>query len=92
MGTHVERPGTDHNHPDHPYDDPNLDSLEFLSAVRRSTTVPLSLRIEAAMALIPYESPRQGTQWVQTLFPAGDSEHTLTIRIPTINDPAQGSA
>ena len=37
------------------FDDPNLDSLGFLKAVRDDKTVPLALREKAARYLLPYE-------------------------------------
>ena len=45
---------------DHPYDEPNLDSLQFLYAVMQDATVPLQLRIEAANHLMPFTEHRPG--------------------------------
>src|SRR6516162_759717 len=42
----------------HAYDDPSLDPLEFLQAVYRDQTLPMSIRIDAARALLPYTEPR----------------------------------
>jgi hypothetical protein len=39
----------------HAYDNPELDSLDFLRAVRDDKTVPLALREKAARHLLPYE-------------------------------------
>jgi len=44
----------------HAYDDPSLDPLEFLQAVYRDQTLPMSIRIDAARALLPYTEPRPG--------------------------------
>jgi hypothetical protein len=38
----------------HTYDDPDLDPLAFLTAVYHATHLPMSIRIEAASALLPY--------------------------------------
>jgi hypothetical protein len=38
----------------HAYDDPSLDALEFLLAVMHATNQPISTRIEAAKAALPY--------------------------------------
>jgi hypothetical protein len=39
---------------DHKYDDPDLTPLQFLKAVYRDKTVPMSMRIEAAKVAYPY--------------------------------------
>jgi hypothetical protein len=38
----------------HAYDDADLSPLEFLRAVYRATNLPMSVRIQAASALLPY--------------------------------------
>ncbi len=38
----------------HAYDNPDLDDLQFLRAVRNDTSVPLHLRVKAAQAVMPY--------------------------------------
>jgi hypothetical protein len=38
----------------HAYNDPDLSATEFLSAVMHATHLPMSTRIEAASALLPY--------------------------------------
>jgi hypothetical protein len=45
------------NAPPHAYNDPELDSTEFLRAVMHDPSVPLSLRTKAAAHLAPYEHP-----------------------------------
>jgi hypothetical protein len=42
----------------HAYDDPDLSPIEFLQAVYRDRTLPMSTRIDAARALLPYTEPR----------------------------------
>jgi len=42
----------------HAYDDPSLNPIEFLTAVYRATHLPMSTRIQAASALLPYTEPR----------------------------------
>src|SRR5215472_3429175 len=42
----------------HPYDDPDLSPIEFLQAVYRDRTLPMSIRIDAARGLLPYTEPR----------------------------------
>ena len=44
----------------HAYDAPGLTLKEFLLAVMRDTTLPLSTRINAAAAALPYFTPRPG--------------------------------
>ena len=39
----------------HEYDNPHLNDLEFLRAVRNDKSVPLHLRMKAAQASAPYE-------------------------------------
>jgi hypothetical protein len=41
----------------HAYDDPSLTALEFLLAVMHDARLPLSTRLEAARAALPYTSP-----------------------------------
>ena len=38
----------------HAYDDPDLSPIEFLHAVYRDRSLPMSTRIDAARALLPY--------------------------------------
>ena len=45
----------------HAYNAPDLSPIEFLYAVTRATNQPLSIRIEAAKALLPYTEPRPGS-------------------------------
>ena len=42
----------------HAYDAPDIGPLEFLQAVYHDTHLPMSVRIEAARALLPYTEPR----------------------------------
>src|SRR6516225_3387100 len=42
----------------HAYDDPSLDALEFLQAVYRDSSLPMSIRIDAARGLLPYTEPK----------------------------------
>ena len=42
----------------HAYDAPDIGPLEFLQAVYHATHLPMSVRIEAARALLPYTEPR----------------------------------
>src|SRR5262245_29509875 len=46
--------------PRHPCNDPDLGPLEFLLAVMREPTFPISVRIKAAEAAAPYLTPRPG--------------------------------
>src|SRR6516162_10382334 len=45
------------------YDDPDLSPIEFLQAVYHATHLPMSVRIQAASALLPYTNsfPRSQT-------------------------------
>ena len=43
---------------DHDYNNPGLNSVEFLAAVYHNRKVPLSARIDAAAKAAPYERPR----------------------------------
>jgi hypothetical protein len=47
----------------HAYNDPELSPIAFLHAVYRATHLPMSIRIEAASALLPYTNsfPRSQT-------------------------------
>jgi hypothetical protein len=42
----------------HAYDDPDLSAIEFLQAVYRDSSLPMSIRIDAARGLLPYTEPR----------------------------------
>src|SRR5215472_5918058 len=44
--------------PAHPCDAPGLSPKEFLQAIYRDRTLPMSLRIDAARGLLPYTEPR----------------------------------
>jgi hypothetical protein len=66
---------------DRSYNDPKLNSLEFLEAVMRDPNVPLQLRAKAAEYLLPYtEHP----QVRLTLHPVKDTDVTITIKLPTL--------
>src|SRR6516162_5105631 len=42
----------------HAYNDPDLEPIEFLQAVYHATHLPMSIRIDAARALLPFTEPR----------------------------------
>ena len=42
---------------DHAYNRPKISALEFLTAIFHDQTLDLSIRMEAAHALLPYEAP-----------------------------------
>jgi hypothetical protein len=42
----------------HAYNDPELSPIEFLKAVYHATHLPMSTRIEAASALLPFTEPK----------------------------------
>ena len=44
----------------HAYNDPSLGPLEFLLAVVRDTTLPITVRVKAAEGAAPYFAPRPG--------------------------------
>jgi hypothetical protein len=44
--------------PAHPCDAPGLSPIEFLQAIYRDRTLPMSIRIDAARGLLPYTEPR----------------------------------
>jgi len=44
----------------HPCNAPSLGPLEFLQAVYRDASFPMSIRIDAARALLPYTEPPPG--------------------------------
>jgi hypothetical protein len=46
----------------HAYNDPDLGPLEFLLAVMRDTTLPITVRIQAAAAVAPFVTPRPGAR------------------------------
>jgi hypothetical protein len=49
---------TEYISPDgHEYDNQSLDSLEFMRAVQRDQRLPVSIRLEAAAKIAPYEAP-----------------------------------
>jgi hypothetical protein len=41
----------------HAYDNPALDSLEFMRAMMHDTRLPMAVRLEAAAKIAPYEHP-----------------------------------
>jgi hypothetical protein len=43
--------------PPHAYNDPSLSATEFLLAVMHATHLPMSTRLEAAKALLPFTNP-----------------------------------
>jgi len=73
----------------HAYNDPNLSAIEFLRAVYHDTSLPMSIRIDAARGLLPFTEPR----------PASIPTPQCTIVIPPLpndhgsvaQDPASGS-
>jgi hypothetical protein len=71
----------------HAYNDPDLSATEFLSAVMHATHLPMSTRIEAASALLPYTNSVPSK--VQ-----GYVSHRCKIIIGGLGpcDPAHGSA
>jgi len=73
--TSSEAPG-----PAHPCDAPGLSPIEFLQAIYRDRTLPMSIRIDAARGLLPFTepAPRPVVQGP-----------TLTIVIGGIEDPEQ---
>ena len=66
--------------PAHPCDAPGLSPIEFLQAIYRDRTLPMSIRIDAARGLLPFTepAPRPVVQGP-----------TLTIVIGGIEDPEQ---
>jgi hypothetical protein len=67
---------------DRAYNDPKLNSLEFLEAVMRDPNVPTQLRMKAAEHLLPYtEHP----QVRLTLHPVRDKDVVITIKLPTVD-------
>jgi hypothetical protein len=42
----------------HAYDDPDLTPIEFLQAVYRDSSLPMSIRIDAARGALPFTEPR----------------------------------
>jgi hypothetical protein len=67
---------TEYIEPDgHAYDNPTLDSLDFMKAVMHDQRLPTSIRLDAASKLAPYEHPIPKP--VQKRDP-------LTVRIPEI--------
>jgi hypothetical protein len=67
----------------HAYNDPDISPLEFLLCVMRATHLPMSSRIQAASALLPFTNP----------YPRADSRPLpstvcLCYNLPTgINQP-----
>jgi hypothetical protein len=63
----------------HAHDAPGLSPKEFLLAVMRDRTLPLSTRMEAAAAALPYFAPRPGeSRYYESV------DHHLTYRIEGI--------
>ena len=54
----VRKPPSEAPGPAHPCDDPTLSAVEFLRAVYRDHSFPMSVRIDAARGLLPYTEPR----------------------------------
>src|SRR5262245_43071592 len=65
--------------PAHPCDAPGLSPIEFLQAVYRDSSLPMSIRIDAARGLLPYTEPRPAS--------APSSHIGCTIVIGGIPDP-----
>jgi hypothetical protein len=57
----------------HAYNDPDLSPIEFLYAVYRDASLPMSIRIEAARGLLPYTEPRPAR------IPSSDVSCTIVI-------------
>jgi hypothetical protein len=72
--------------PDHAYDNPELDSLQFLEAVMRDENVPIELRLKAAEGLLPYQQPKPKPSLVpwKTKNIPGNEDVTITVRIPSV--------
>jgi len=59
--------------PPHAYNDPDLSPIEFLYAVYRDASLPMSIRIDAARGLLPYTEPRPAR------IPSSDVSCTIVI-------------
>ena len=57
----------------HAYNDPNLSPIEFLQAVYRDASLPMSIRIDAARGLLPYTEPKPAR------IPSSDVSCTIVI-------------
>jgi len=57
----------------HAYNDPNLSPIEFLQAVYRDASLPMSIRIDAARGLLPYTEPKPAR------IPSSDVSCTIII-------------
>jgi len=70
----------------HAYNDPDLSPIEFLQAVYRDASLPMSIRIDAARGLLPYTEPRPAR------IPSSDVSCTIVIGGlgPCDTDRAQG--
>jgi hypothetical protein len=68
----------EHATPDHKYNDPALTSMEFLRAVMHDRNLPLGQRMDAAIKLLPLETPPVPTYYGE--FPLSRTV-VLTIRI-----------
>jgi hypothetical protein len=66
----------------HTYNDPTLTNIQFLEAVRRDPTVPITERIKAVEVLLEIRGPEPSRK--PSLIPMGDKDVTLTIRVGTI--------
>ena len=51
----------------HPYNDPDLSPIEFLTAVYRATHLPMVTRIQAASALLPFTTHRPSPEFIPQL-------------------------
>lgn len=60
---------TDAPGPAHPCDASGLSAIEFLTAVYNDPTFPMSIRIDAARALLPYTEPRPTNSFHQPILP-----------------------
>jgi hypothetical protein len=67
----------------HLYDNPDLNSLEFLEAVMRSPELDINDRIKAADALLPYYQPKPKPQpSIRPLYTNGiPGDQDVTIKI-----------
>jgi hypothetical protein len=72
---------------EHPYDRPDISAREFLKRVMRDPTADIHDRVHAAGVLLNLPPEPQ-----LSLIPHGDQDCTLTIRVPSIDDPEEGHA
>jgi hypothetical protein len=74
---------------DAPFNRPGLPDLEFIAAIRDARDVPVSLRLEAAQARLPYVEPQAHKP---TVFALGDQDVTISVKIPAFFDGFGGHA